>query len=77
MLIEDNKGTVTRYGVVYDNGMKLEPLYNGRQFPEYLYDNSGMGLKIVPAENQAPELLWLPRQSSRFAAPAADRLAGS
>lgn len=46
--------------------MKLEPLYNGRQFPEYLYDNSSMGLKIVPAENQAPELLWLPASEQQI-----------
>ena len=26
LLIEGGEGTVTRYGVVYDNGMKLEPL---------------------------------------------------
>lgn len=50
----------------YDNSMKLEPLYNGRQFPEYLYDNSSMGLKIVPAENQAPELLWLPASEQQI-----------
>lgn len=54
------------YGVAYDNSMKLEPLYNGRQFPEYLYDNSSMGLKIVPAENQAPELLWLPASEQQI-----------
>ena len=65
-LIENGSGTITPYGVVYDNGMKLEPLYNGRQFPEYLYDNSGMGLKIVPAENQAPELLWLPASEQQI-----------
>lgn len=66
LLIDSEAGTVTPYGVVYDNGMKLEPLYNGRQFPEYLYDNSGMGLKIVPAENQAPELLWLPASEQQI-----------
>lgn len=66
LLIDSEAGTVTPYGVVYDNGMKLEPIYNGRQFPEYLYDNSGMGLKIVPAENQAPELLWLPASEQQI-----------
>ena len=66
LLIDSEAGTVTPYGVVYDNGTKLEPLYNGRQFPEYLYDNSGMGLKIVPAENQAPELLWLPASEQQI-----------
>ena len=65
-LIESGSGKITPYGVVYDNGMKLEPIYNGRQFPEYLYDNSGMGLKIVPAENQAPELLWLPASEQQI-----------
>lgn len=29
LLIEDNKGTITRYGVVYDNGMQLLQLYDG------------------------------------------------
>lgn len=37
-LIEDNEGTVTRYGVVYDNGMRLEQLYRGKEFPAYLYE---------------------------------------
>lgn len=32
-------GEVTPYGVVYENGMKLEQLYDGGQFPEYLYDS--------------------------------------
>ncbi len=27
---------VTPYGVVYDNGLRLEQLYDGRQFPAYL-----------------------------------------
>ena len=32
-LIENGGGTITPYGVVYDNGMKLEPVYDGRFFP--------------------------------------------
>ena len=32
LLIEDNEGTITRYGVVYDNGMQLSQLYDGRPF---------------------------------------------
>ena len=28
LLIEDNEGTITRYGVVYDNGMQLSQLYD-------------------------------------------------
>ena len=29
-LILNNAGVITPYGVVYDNGMKLEPLYVAR-----------------------------------------------
>ena len=34
-LIESGSGTITPYGVVYDNGMKLKPVYDGRFFPCY------------------------------------------
>ena len=37
-LIESGSGTVTPYGVVYDNGMKLEQVYDGRFFPCYYYE---------------------------------------
>ena len=33
LLIDSGAGVVTPYGVVYDNGMKLEPLYRGGAFP--------------------------------------------
>lgn len=36
LLISENEGTVTPYGVVYDNGMQLSRIYQGRNFPEYL-----------------------------------------
>lgn len=38
LLINGGGGTVTRYGVVYDNGMKLEQTYDGKHFPAYLYE---------------------------------------
>ena len=37
LLISENEGTVTPYGVVYDNGMQLSQVYQGRNFPAYLY----------------------------------------
>ena len=37
-LIENGGGTITPYGVVYDNGMKLKPVYDGRFFPCYYYE---------------------------------------
>ena len=38
LLIDSGAGTVTRYGVVYDNGMRLEQLYDGKHLPEYHYE---------------------------------------
>ena len=37
-LIESGSGTVTPYGVVYDNGMELEQVYDGQFFPCYYYE---------------------------------------
>ena len=58
-LILNETGCVTPYGVVYDNGMELEPLYNGRQFPEYLYDEHLLVIKVesdgLPDDQQNPE----------------------
>ena len=38
LLIEGSEGTVTRYGVVYDNGMQLSQLYDGKHLPGYHYE---------------------------------------
>ena len=46
-LIGSGRGTITPYGVVYDNGMKLEPLYDGRHFPSYLYKSSVLALEAA------------------------------
>src|SRR5699024_5360856 len=63
-LILNETGCVTPYGVVYDNGMELEPLYNGRQFPGYLYDEHLLVIKVesdgLPDDQQNPEYLYLP-----------------
>ncbi len=63
-LIQDGSGTVTPYGVVYDNGMVLEQHYNGHQFPAYPYDSMLMVLEVTPKcglrEGQNPEYLYLP-----------------
>ena len=37
-LIASGSGTVTPYGVVYDNGMRLEQVYGGQFFPCYYYE---------------------------------------
>ena len=36
-LIASGKGEITPYGVVFDNGMELEQVYDGLLFPVYLY----------------------------------------
>ena len=63
-LINGGRGVITPYGVAYDNGMKLEPVYNGHQFPVYPYDSLFMVLEITPkrglAEGKNPEYLYLP-----------------
>ncbi len=48
LLIDSDAGVVTSYGVVYDNGMKLEPLYCGGVFPPYLYNVYPLVLEASP-----------------------------
>ncbi len=64
LLIDGGGEMVTPYGVVYDNGMKLEQVYNGRQLPAYPYDSTLMVLEVTPkrglAEGDSPEYLYLP-----------------
>ena len=45
-LLQNHSGTITPYGVVYDNGMKLEPLYDGRHFPAYIYKPPQLTVEI-------------------------------
>lgn len=51
-LIQGGAGVVTPYGVVYDNGMKLEPLYNGRHFPAYFYELPLLALEIKSRQSE-------------------------
>ena len=60
-LIASDQGKVTPYGVVYDNGMKLEQLYKGNAFPGYLYAPKVMDIEIDHlGENPETTLLQLP-----------------
>ena len=45
-LLQNHSGTITPYGVVYGNGMELEPLYAGQHFPAYLYKPSQLTVEI-------------------------------
>ena len=53
MLIESGSGTVTPYGVVYDNGMKLEQIYDGQFFPCYPSAAEATGGMSAPTREEA------------------------
>ena len=63
-LIESGSGTVTPYGVVYDNGMKLEQIYQGREFPCYYYEPNPITIaltaKTEPENTEHITWLFLP-----------------
>ena len=63
-LIESGSGTVTPYGVVYDNGMKLERVYDGRFFPCYYYKLNAITVavssKTEPEDTEHITWLFLP-----------------
>ena len=69
-LIGREEGTVTPYGVVYDNGMKLEQLYNGRYFPAYYYDpfalSVAMTRKDEPEDTENITWLFLPMSQTEI-----------
>ena len=63
-LIESGGGTITPYGVVYDNGMKLEQVYDGRFFPCYYYEPNAITVavssKTEPEDTEHITWLYLP-----------------
>ena len=66
-LILNERGIITPYGVVYDNGMKLEPLYDGRHFPSYLHKPPVLALETVSDDAEGFFCLPMPeRQMQRM-----------
>lgn len=63
-LIADGEGTVTPYGVVYDNGMKLEEVYDGSHFPAYVYEENlltvSLSSRLQPENTKDITWLYLP-----------------
>lgn len=61
LLINEHPGIITPYGVFYDNGMQLEPVYDGRYFPQYLYADSVLTLALASDEDlkKGANLTWL------------------
>ena len=59
-LIQSGAGIVTPYGVVYDNGMKLEQVYDGRHFPEYHHEPCVASVALSRPGQDGRETLYLP-----------------
>lgn len=63
-LVESGSGIITPYGVVYDNGMKLEQIYQGREFPCYYYEPNPITIaltsKAEPEDTKQITWLFLP-----------------
>ena len=63
-LIESGSGTITPYGVVYDNGMNLEQVYDGRFFPCYYYEPNAITVAVTaksePEDTEHITWLFLP-----------------
>lgn len=63
-LLLNADGKVTPYGVVYENDMELKQVYDGRMFPEYLYD-SNMAV-TVETRTGKEFMIFLPMTDSRL-----------
>jgi len=63
-LIESGCGTITPYGVVYDNGMKLEQVYDGRIFPCYYHEPNAITVAVTsktePEDTEHITWMFLP-----------------
>lgn len=66
-LIATGEGTVTPSGVVFDNGLQIEPQYTGQNFPVY-YDKAYlMEMELTPlSEGTQPTVLLLPTPEKRL-----------
>ena len=63
-LIESGSGMITPYGVAYDNGMRLEQVYDGRSFPGYYYEPNAITVAVTaksePEDTEHITWLYLP-----------------
>ena len=69
-LIESGSGTITPYGVVYDNGMKLEQVYDGRFSPCYYYEPNAITVAVTskrePEGTEYITWLYLPMEQDEI-----------
>lgn len=50
LILNDTSGQITPYGVVYDNGMKLEQVYDGLHLPCYCYGRDMLAVGLLPQQ---------------------------
>ena len=64
LLIGNGSGTITPYGVVYDNGMQMKLLYDGQFFPCYYYEPNPITVAVTaksdPEDTERITWLYLP-----------------
>ena len=64
LLIDSGAGEVTPYGVVYDNGMRLGQLYDGKHLPDYHYEPDLLTVALTskqePKNTENVTWLYLP-----------------
>ena len=77
-LISGQPGYVTQFGVVYDNGMKLEQAYDRKHLPPiWMAENSILELKIrATGEDDPKKQEWVQLPASQFKLERAMRRAG-
>ena len=70
LLIEDNEGTIIRYGVVYDNCMQLSQLYDGKNLPCYHHENDcisvGLTSQLEPGDTKNITWVYLPTSNCQI-----------
>lgn len=67
LLIEGGDGEVTPFGVVYNNGMRLSSVYDGRHLPEFFYENCAASVTLsVTGKPDQMERLYFPCADSKI-----------
>ena len=58
--LSSGEGIVTPYGVIFENGMELQTVYDGRIFPEYSYEAPLVTVEIPVSAKHSTYSLFLP-----------------
>lgn len=60
LLIDSGGGVITPYGVVYDNGMQLKPLYDEKHLPCYHYEADLLSVALTSRQDSGnpPNITW-------------------